>query len=111
MAWLAPFFAAALAAAPVVARLCEVRCAARASHCHEEAPKAPGGGCPEKSHRTESFSLAGTKVASAAQDELAAPIVPASSFIVPAASRPVRSGFTCVSLTRPDLASLRVLRL
>jgi hypothetical protein len=30
---------------------------------------------------------------------------------VPTASRPVRPGFTCVPLTRTDLASLRVLRL
>ena len=68
--WLAPAFALALAAVPVLARLCEIHCEARASHCHEAAP-AQGGGCPERAHRSETPSVAAGKIVAAVSDAAA----------------------------------------
>ena len=84
--WLAPLFAASLAAAPLLARFCEVRCAARVSHCHEEAPKGSGG-CPEKSHRTEAPSLAAAKIASAGSGDVTLLIATAVSSTAPDTAR------------------------
>lgn len=110
--WLAPVFAATLAAVPLLARVCEVRCAARVSHCqgHEEAPKAPGG-CPETSHRTEAPSLAAGKIASVGSGAVAVPIATPVSSMAPDNSRRRPQTRAPRDVMRPDLAALRVLRL
>lgn len=107
--WLAPVLAVALAAVPVLARVCEVRCAARVTHCHEEAPKAPGS-CPEKSHRTEAPSLAAAKIAPVASGDVSALVAAAAGPFVPQTSTPRALSRIPRDLIHPDTASPRVLR-
>lgn len=79
--WFATLLAAGLAAAPLLARLCEIRCGTRAEHCHEATPQAPKG-CPEKTHGAEAPSLAATKLTTPATDAAIGPAV-AQPAIVP----------------------------
>lgn len=108
--WFAPLFAIVLAATPLCARLCEIRCDARSEHCHEATPQAPKG-CPEKTHGADAPSLAAAKLATPAPNAVAGPVF-APPVIVAFADPQFRIVPAAASSPpRLDLVSPSVLRL
>ncbi|HEV2064676.1 MAG TPA: hypothetical protein VGS00_09035 [Thermoanaerobaculia bacterium] len=107
--WLAPLLAIGLAAAPLCARLCEIRCDARAEHCHEATPQAPKG-CPEKTHGADAPSLAAAKLSTHVTDA-AVGLISAPPLVV-AFAEPRFQSLAAASLPpRPDLFAPSALRL
>ncbi|MGH9363765.1 MAG: hypothetical protein ACRD1B_00670 [Thermoanaerobaculia bacterium] len=108
--WLATLLAVGLAAVPLCARLCEIRCDARSEHCHETAPQAPKG-CPEKTHGADAPSLAAAKRATPAPIAVAGPA--SAPPVIVAFAEPQFRILPAATSSPPrlDLASPSVLRL